>query len=262
MCNKEDKGVLLKVTKLTKGFGGLRAIDGLNIDVKRGQLLGIIGPNGAGKSTFFNILSGDLVPTSGEIFFEDDLISGLSNHAVAQKGISRTFQTTRIFRNVSVLENILMGLISGTKHGVWEALTKRMERRREDERLLERSCEVLRFVHLENKASANASALDQEQQKRLAIGIAMARNPKLLLLDEPTGGVNVEEITHLMSIIRRIWEGGTTVCLIEHKMKMVMELCQNIVVLNYGQKIAEGTPDEIRHNPVAIKAYLGDEYAA
>jgi branched-chain amino acid transport system ATP-binding protein len=256
------KPMLLRAKNLSKGFGGLRAIDRLTVEVEKGQLLGIIGPNGAGKSTFFNLLSGDLAPTGGGIFFEEELISGLPSHIIAQKGISRTFQTTRVFRNAKVLDNIMVGLIPGIQHGLWDALAGRLGKSRKDERLLARCEEVLRFVDLEGKAQTTAGELDQEQQKRLAIGLAIARGPKLLLLDEPTGGINVEEINHLMSIIRKISEGGTTICLIEHKMKMVMELCEKIIVLNYGQKIAEGTPDEIRRNPVAIKAYLGDEYAA
>lgn len=249
--------MLLEVNHLTKDFGGLRAINDLSLYVPEHEILGIIGPNGAGKSTLFNLLSGFLPLTGGTILFQGKIINGLQNHRIARMGIGRTFQTTRIFSNETVLNNIWVGLIPRTKHGVWNALFRR--RKRDEKRLLERCKEVLRLVDLEERAERIAGELDQEAQKRLSIGIALATNPKLLLLDEPTGGINTDEINHLMDIIRRIWESGITICLIEHKLKMVMELCERIVVLNYGKKIAEGTPREITTNPEAISAYLGKE---
>lgn len=258
----EGETMLLKVRNLVKEFGGLRAISDLSVDVMKGEMLGIIGPNGAGKSTFFNLLTGELAPSGGKIIFEEEVVTGLPTYILARKGITRTYQTTRIFMNETAKDNIMVGLIPGTKHGVWNALTGIMKKKQEEKRLFHRCEEVLGLVNLEKKAHTPAGELGQEEQKRLAIGIALARNPKLLLLDEPTGGINVEEINHLTGIIRKIWESGTTVCLIEHKMKMVMELCERIVVLNYGVKIAEGKPAEIRRNEAAIRAYLGDEYAA
>jgi branched-chain amino acid transport system ATP-binding protein len=254
--------MLLKVKRLSKEFGGLRAINNLNFGVKKGEMLGIIGPNGAGKSTLFNLLTGELSTSGGEIIFEEKDVTDLPTPMLARLGIVRTYQTTRTFMDESVLNNIMIGLIPRIKHGVWDALIGGISRRREEQRLIERCEEVIRFVDLEDKADSLAGELDQEEQKRLAIGIALATDPKLLLLDEPTGGINVEEINHLMGIIRRIWERGITVCLIEHKMKMVMELCERIIVLNYGRKIAEGTPQEVRRNEAAVKAYLGEEYAA
>jgi branched-chain amino acid transport system ATP-binding protein len=257
-----EKNMLLEVRNLVKEFGGLRAIDNLSFDVNNGEILGIIGPNGSGKSTLFNLLTGVFTPTNGKILFKGNLITGLPTHVIAQRGIGKTFQTTRIFMDQTVLNNIMVGLVPRTKHSVWNALMSRRKMRRQEQRLLKRCEEVIRFVDLEEKVDGIAGEMGQEEQKRLAIGIALATEPKLLLLDEPTGGINIEEINHLMVIIRKIWSKGITICLIEHKMKMVMELCDRVMVLNYGTKIAEGTPQEVRHNEAAIKAYLGEEYAA
>jgi branched-chain amino acid transport system ATP-binding protein len=254
--------MLVEVRNLVKEFGGLRAIDNLSFDVNNGEILGIIGPNGSGKSTLFNLLTGVFTPTNGKVLFKGNPVTGLPTHVIAQRGIARTFQTTRIFMDQTVLNNVMVGLIPTTKHSIWNALMSRRKMKRQEQWLLKRCEEVIRFVDLEEKADGIAGELGQEEQKRLAIGIAIATEPKLLLLDEPTGGINIEEINHLMVIIRKIWSKGITICLIEHKMKMVMELCDRIMVLNYGTKIAEGTPKEVRHNKAAIKAYLGEEYAA
>lgn len=256
------KGMLLTVRNLVKDFGGLQAINDLNFEVNKGEILGIIGPNGAGKSTLFNLVTGVLPSTKGEIIFDGKLINGLPTHVLAQRGIARTFQTTRIFMDQTALNNLMIALVPKTKHSVWNAIMNRRKMKREEKGLLKRCEELIRFIGIEEKANGLAGELGQEEQKRLAIGIALATDPKLLLLDEPTGGINIEEINHLMDVIRKIWSKGITICLIEHKMKMVMELCERIIVLNYGTKIAEGTPAEVRHNEAAIKAYLGEEYAA
>ena len=256
------KVMLLTARNLVKEFGGLQAINNLSFEVNEGEILGIIGPNGAGKSTLFNLLTGVLSPTHGEIIFDEKLVTGLPTHVLAQRGIARTFQTTRIFMDQTVLNNIMIGLVPKTKHSVWDAIMNRRKMKREENGLLKRCEGVIRFIELEEKTNRFAGELGQEEQKRLDIGIAMATEPKLLLLDEPTGGINIEEINHLMGIIRKIWSKGITICLIEHKMRMVMELCERIIVLNYGTKIAEGAPQEVRHNEAAIKAYLGEEYAA
>ncbi len=252
--------MFLEVKNLSKDFGGLRAINHLSFSVQQHELVGIIGPNGSGKSTLFHLLTGFLRPTEGKILLQDQPINGLPVHVIAQRGIARTFQATRIFMEATLVHNVLMGLLPGREHGVWGALFSK--RKREEERLLQRCAEVLRIVDLEEAGARIARELDQEQQKRLAIGIAMATAPQLLLLDEPTGGINIEEINHLAKIIRRIWQSGVTICLIEHKMKMITELCERIIVLNYGEKIAEGTPREVMGNEAAIKAYLGEDYAA
>lgn len=250
----------LSIRGLSKQFGGLTAINNLSFDVGKCDLMGIIGPNGAGKTTLFNLITGVIRPTKGEIIFEDKVISELPMHMRAKRGIARTFQMTRNFSSETVLDNVMVGMIPKVGHGLWNALIRR--KKKERLLLIKRCEEVLRLVDLEEFADVVAGQLDQEQQKRLAIGIAMATNPKVLLLDEPAGGINVEESEHLMVIIRRIWEAGTTVCLIEHKMKVVMELCKRIVVLNYGKKIAEGTPYEIKSHEEVIKAYLGEPNVA
>jgi branched-chain amino acid transport system ATP-binding protein len=252
--------MFLEVRNLSKEFGGLRAINHLSFSVQQHELVGIIGPNGSGKSTLFNLLTGFLSPQEGEILFQGRVVNGLPSHIIAQYGIGRTFQATRIFMEATLVDNVMIGLLPRTKHGVWNALMGK--RRREEGRLLHRCREILQLVDLEEMSTKVAGELDQEQQKRLAIGIAIATDPQVLLLDEPTGGINIEEINHLTEIIRRIWQRGVTVCLIEHKLKMITELCGRIIVLNYGEKIAEGTPREVVRNEAAIKAYLGDEYAS
>jgi branched-chain amino acid transport system ATP-binding protein len=252
--------MFLEVRNLSKEFGGLRAINHLSFSVQQHELVGIIGPNGSGKSTLFNLLTGFLSPQEGEILFQGRVVNGLPSHIIAQYGIGRTFQATRIFMEATLVDNVMIGLLPRTKHGVWNALMGK--RRKEEGRFLHRCREILQLVDLEEMSTKVAGELDQEQQKRLAIGIAMATDPQVLLLDEPTGGINIEEINHLTEIIRRIWQRGVTVCLIEHKLKMLMELCGRIIVLNYGEKIAEGTPREVVRNEAAIKAYLGDEYAS
>jgi branched-chain amino acid transport system ATP-binding protein len=254
--------MLLEVKGLAKNFGGLKAINDLEFSVRKGEILGIIGPNGAGKSTLFNLLTGELEPSAGEIIFEEIPVTGLPTYKLALLGIARTYQTTRIFLSGTVFDNIMVGLIARTSHGALAALGGRSRRKAIDTQLIDRYREVVRYIRLEEKSDTVAGELGQEEQKRLAIGLALASDPKLLLLDEPTGGINIEEINLLMSIIREISQRGIAICLIEHKMKMVMELCERLIVLNYGVKIAEGTPSEVRGNQAAIKAYLGDEYAA
>jgi branched-chain amino acid transport system ATP-binding protein len=252
--------MFLEVQSLSKSFGGLRAINNLTFSVKEHELMGIIGPNGAGKSTLFNLLTGFLRPTEGKILFQGRAINGLPVHRIAQKGLTRTFQATRIIKEETLMNNIMVGMLPQTQHGIWDALIGL--RKKEEKHFHDRCREVLKMVDLEQISARLAGELDQEQQKRLAIAIAMATKPKLLLLDEPTGGINVEEIDKLTKIIRRIWSEGVTVCLIEHKLKMVTELCERIVVINYGEKIVEGTPEEVMHNEDAIRVYLGDEHAA
>jgi len=252
--------MLLEGKKLTKRFGGLLAVNKLSFSIRKGEMLGLIGPNGSGKSTLFNLLTGFMPVTSGEILYQGQNITRLPNHSVARLGISRTFQAVKIFLNETVWDNIAVGCIAKAKHSVWDALSR--GRKNDDELLSEKCKEVLKTIKLEKYYGKIAGELDQEKQKRVAIGIALATDPNLLLLDEPTGGINIEEISRLMDIIQRVSDKGVTICLIEHKMKMVMDLCERIIVLNYGQKIAEGSPAEIIRNEEAIKAYLGDEYAA
>ena len=251
--------MLLEATGLIKDFGGLRAIKDLSFTINEGEILGIIGPNGAGKSTLFNLITGVLPLTKGKMVYNDQNVTGLKTYELALKGMARTYQTTTLFNRISVRENLLVGMISRTKHSVWNALIPRKE---DDESLRNDIEKLVEFIGLKNKENVLADQLDQEAQKRLAIGLALANKPKLLFLDEPTGGINVEEIKGLIELITKINKLGVTICLIEHKMKMVMELCERIIVLNYGQLIAEGSPQEIRSNEACIQAYLGEEYAA
>ncbi len=252
--------MILEVQNLSKTFGGLRAIDHLSFSIRKHEIMGIIGPNGSGKTTLFNLLTGFLRPTEGKIMFQGQSIDGLPIHQIAQRGVTRTFQVTRIIKEATLMNNVMIGLLPTTQHGVWDALIR--QRKKEDQHFKYRCREILKMVDLEEMSAHLAGELDQEQQKRLSIAIAMATNPQLLLLDEPTGGINVEEIHKLTKIIRSIWTEGVTVCLIEHKMQMVTELCQRIIVLNYGEKIAEGTPEEVMRNENAIRVYLGEEYVA
>lgn len=249
--------MLLEVRGLEKSFGGLRAISGVSFSVNEGEILGIIGPNGAGKTTLFNLISGFLKPTAGFIKYKGRPIQNLPNYRIAQLGIGRTFQATRIFQNHSVLENLRIGALS--KENV--SITRAFFHRRNIES--EYSClDIVKVIDLVGEENSRACDLNQEKQKRLSIGISLATRPELLLLDEPTGGVNVDEMEHLVEIIKRISAQGITICLIEHKLKMVMGLCTRLIVLNFGEKIAEGTPSEIKINENAIRAYLGDEHAS
>ncbi|HUT42931.1 MAG TPA: ABC transporter ATP-binding protein, partial [Desulfobacterales bacterium] len=264
LTNKTEGRIilLLEGKNIAKRFGGLLAINKLDFHIKEGEILGVIGPNGSGKSTLFNLLTGFLPVTSGEILYQGRNITRLPNYSIGRLGLARTFQTTRIFANETVWDNITVGVMSRMKHSIWHALIPERKRKESDARLTERCREILDIIGLEDYVQKTAGTLDQEKQKRVAMGIALATEPKLLLLDEPTGGINVEEISQLINIIQRVSRKGIAICLIEHKMKMVMELCERIIVLNYGEKIAEGNADEISHNEKAIKAYLGDEYAA
>jgi len=253
---------LLEVTGLIKSFGGLTAVSELNFDIRAGELLSIIGPNGAGKTTLFNLLTGFYQPTSGTITFNDIDITGCKPYQVTRHGIGRTFQLTSIFKQSTVLENVIIGQSLHAKVGVWGAVLKTSANRREEQRTREKAREILSFVGLGDRENRVAGGLTEEAQKRLSISMALATEPKLLLLDEPTGGVNLEEISGLIELVGKIRKSGTSICLIEHKMKMVMSISDRIIVLNYGKKIAEGTPKEVANNDEVIRAYLGARYAA
>jgi branched-chain amino acid transport system ATP-binding protein len=253
---------LLEVKGLTKAFGGLRAVSELDFHIDPGELLSMIGPNGAGKTTLFNLLTGFYEPTSGTITFNGTNITGCKPYQITRCGMSRTFQMTSIFKQRSVLENVMIGTSLHARVGVWGSVLRTPATLREEKKTREKAREILSFVGLGDMEDRIAGALTEEAQKRLSISMALATEPKLLLLDEPTGGVNLEEISGLMELVGKIRKGGITICLIEHKMRMVMSISDRIVVLNYGKKIAEGKPKEVAVNEEVIKAYLGARYAA
>jgi branched-chain amino acid transport system ATP-binding protein len=253
---------MLSVKYLSKHFDGLVAVKDLSFNIHEGEILAIIGPNGAGKSTVFNLLTGTLAPTAGKVFIHEEDITGLKPYQVVKKGIARTFQTTSLFDQLRVIDNMLIAYKWRTGIGFWNTLFHTPGWKAHHDRAIQNALETLAFLGLAEKSLSFIPTLSQEEQKRLAIGIALVAKPKILLLDEPTGGLIQEETDRITHFIRRVREQGTTVCLIEHKMQMIMGLADRIVVLNYGQKIAEGTPDQIKTNQAVIEAYLGGEVHA
>ncbi|MGW8143065.1 MAG: ABC transporter ATP-binding protein [Anaerolineales bacterium] len=251
---------LLEVRNMTHYFGGLRAVNGYNLEIEAGQIRGLIGPNGAGKTTIFNLITGIYKPTEGEITLEGQPIIGLKPHQIASLGLARTFQNLRLWRHMTVLEHVKQARYSKIKYGLVGAFFGTPERHREEDESERISLELLDLVGIPQYANSIVTNLPYGAQRRVEMARALAIEPKILFLDEPTAGMNPEELEQMMKIVRQVHrELGMAIFLIEHRMRVVMELCEYIQTLVFGEVIAEGDPDEIRNNPAVIEAYLGQE---
>lgn len=254
---------MLELHGLRKTFGGLVAVDDLDLIVDQGEILGLIGPNGAGKTTVFNLISGIDEPTRGRVFFQGQDITSLKPHARVQRGLVRTFQLTNLYTEMTVIQNVLLGGYENyCQLSFLEALINNGSTKRKEQELRIRVEEILAFLGVADYKDQLARNLPYGLQKCLGISMALATRPKLLMLDEPVTGMNSEEIKIMMNSIRELREQGITILLVEHNMRSVMEVCDRIYVLNFGKKIAEGNPLEIGRNPGVIRAYLGTEYVA
>ena len=248
---------ILSVDRIAAHFGGLIALSDMSFDVRNGEIVGLIGPNGAGKTTAFNIITGFQRPSSGEVRYRSQALTGMKPHEIARLGLVRTFQRTSVFQERSVFQNVLTGLHCSGRSRLWDTILQ-SGREKASERELENAAhEILHFVGLEQRAGEQAGALSYGEQRLLGIALALAVKPTMLLLDEPVSGMNHSETARAIKLVEKISASGMTILLVEHDMQMVMQVCSRIVVLNYGRIIAEGTPLEIQSNPEVIRAYLG-----
>ncbi|MFM1653839.1 ABC transporter ATP-binding protein [Brevibacillus sp. B_LB10_24] len=248
---------MFKAEKLTKRFGGNTAVNAVDFTINHGEITAIIGPNGAGKTTFFHLISGFHRPTSGRLLLEGRDVTKKPPYHMAKIGVARTFQTTKLFAEATVIDNLMIGHRLRTRSGFWDAVIRTRRYRTEEAACRERALQVLDFVGASDLANRPVASIPQEAQKRVAIALALSTDPKLVLLDEPAAGINADETSGLADLIKKMKRAGLTVCIIEHKMQMIMNLADRIMVLNQGAKIAEGTPEEISRNESVIEAYLG-----
>lgn len=251
---------LLKVDNVSMVFGGLRAVSNLSMHIDEGELIGLIGPNGAGKTTAFNMITSVYTPTEGKVYFNGQQSSGKKSYQVTQMGMARTFQNIRLFSELSVIDNVKIAYNMHVTYNLADAIIRDGKYLSEEEFITQKALDLLKIFHLEEEAHEVAKNLPYGKQRRLEIARALATEPKLLLLDEPAAGMNPQETKELMEMIRWIRkEFNLSILLIEHDMGLVMGVCERIYVLEYGMKIAEGTPEEIKHNTRVIEAYLGEE---
>jgi branched-chain amino acid transport system ATP-binding protein len=248
---------MLEIKGLTKHFGGLAAITEFDMSIDRGEVVGLIGPNGAGKTTMFNLITGYIPPTKGHILFEQVDITGKGTHAIAAKGIVRTFQQNAFLPDMTVLQNVVTSCYLHPKSGVWEAIFNTPDYRKKEQKALHHAMEIIEFLGLDSVSDELAQILPHGYQRLIGIAIALSANPKLLLLDEPLAGMNANEINETLVFINKIRSVGTTILLVEHNMRAVMKICDRVVVINFGRKIGEGLPQEVKRNKDVIEAYLG-----
>jgi branched-chain amino acid transport system ATP-binding protein len=255
----QTDSLLLDVRGLSKHFGGIKAVEDVTFGIIKGSIISMIGPNGAGKSTFINVVSGIYLPDAGEVHFEGQDVAGLPAHIMASKRLSRTFQLEELFGSLTVLENVMAGCHTRSSSGILSCGFSLPFARKEEKRLHDEAMKCLKEVGLEERAHNTISQLPLGERKLVGIARALAMKPKLLMLDEPAGGLATHEIDRLVQLIRQLKSQGLTLFIVEHNMPFVMALSERILVLDEGKKIAEGTPDEVRNNERVIKAYLGEE---